>query len=217
MDTSLEQCHAANQVPAVRNGDCCCGTVPRLPARCRVITCVVAMSHLPWVAAAQDRDAAALKRFERDVRDYAALHHRVAQTVPAVGISDDVHGIRVAVDRLRTAILDVRRTAAQGNIFTPDVAAVFIRHIRQSLAASGYTSTDLLEEINDEAEPSAARAIVNRRFPWERGSLMLPSVLAVLPPLPQGLQYRFVDRDLVLVDIDADLVVDIVPAVIADK
>ena len=38
---------------------------------------------------------------------------------------------------------------------------------------------------------------------------MWSSVLAALPPLPHELQYRFVGRDLVLVDTHADLVVDI--------
>ena len=38
---------------------------------------------------------------------------------------------------------------------------------------------------------------------------MWPSLLAVLPPLPEGLEYRFADRDLVLIDIHASIVVDI--------
>jgi len=33
----------------------------------------------------------------------------------------------------------------------------------------------------------------------------------VLPELPEELQFRFVERDLVLVDIDADLVIDVLP------
>ena len=38
---------------------------------------------------------------------------------------------------------------------------------------------------------------------------MPPAILATLTPLPQGLEYRFVYRDLVLVDVGANLVVDI--------
>jgi hypothetical protein len=36
-------------------------------------------------------------------------------------------------------------------------------------------------------------------------------LLEVLPALPQGLQYRLVGRDLILLDLDANLVVDILP------
>ena len=37
---------------------------------------------------------------------------------------------------------------------------------------------------------------------------MSPHLLAVLPPLPTELQYRFVNRDLVLWDVRANLIVD---------
>jgi hypothetical protein len=38
---------------------------------------------------------------------------------------------------------------------------------------------------------------------------MWPSLLLALPPLPRELEYRFWDRHLVLVDLHANLVVDI--------
>ena len=41
-----------------------------------------------------------------------------------------------------------------------------------------------------------------------------PCVLAALPELPQELQYRFLGRDLLLVDIGANLIVDILPAAV---
>jgi hypothetical protein len=43
-----------------------------------------------------------------------------------------------------------------------------------------------------------------------------PSVLLILPPLPACLHYRFVGRDLVLVDAVAQLIVDILPAAAPD-
>jgi len=36
-------------------------------------------------------------------------------------------------------------------------------------------------------------------------------LLEALPPLPVELQYRFIGRDLLLVDVEADLVIDILP------
>jgi hypothetical protein len=51
--------------------------------------------------------------------------------------------------------------------------------------------------------------MVNGRFPWLRGALVWPCILNALPPLPDELQYRFVGVDLILVDIHANLVVDI--------
>ena len=47
--------------------------------------------------------------------------------------------------------------------------------------------------------------------------MMPPDILHVLPPLPDELQYRLVDRDLVLIDMHADLVVDILPGALPDR
>jgi hypothetical protein len=47
-------------------------------------------------------------------------------------------------------------------------------------------------------------------------STVPPSVLLILPPLPACLHYRFVGRDLVLVDAVAQLIVDILPAAAPD-
>jgi hypothetical protein len=39
-------------------------------------------------------------------------------------------------------------------------------------------------------------------------------VLLKLPPLPKDLEYRFLGRDLILLDIHANLIVDFIPAAI---
>jgi hypothetical protein len=45
----------------------------------------------------------------------------------------------------------------------------------------------------------------------------VPTVLQVFPPLAEELQYRFVDRDLILWDEHANLIVDVLPdAVLLD-
>ena len=51
--------------------------------------------------------------------------------------------------------------------------------------------------------------VVNRSYDWRLGTWMWPALLQTLPPLPPDLQYRIVDDDLVLIDLRASLVVDI--------
>jgi hypothetical protein len=53
------------------------------------------------------------------------------------------------------------------------------------------------------------RPAVNGRFSWTWPSFMVPCLFGVLPALPRELEYRFVERDLILIDVDANLVVDI--------
>ena len=70
---------------------------------------------------------------------------------------------------------------------------------------------DLVDEVEDAAEWDTEAAVVevNAPIPWNAGPMMWPSVLALLPELPPELEYRFVGRDLVLVDLFGSVVVDV--------
>ena len=50
---------------------------------------------------------------------------------------------------------------------------------------------------------------VNGDMPWRFSSAVPACIVEALPPLPPELQYRFVGPDLVLVDVHASLIVDI--------
>ena len=62
------------------------------------------------------------------------------------------------------------------------------------------TPVPVVVRVNAEYPPGAPRSTVP------------PSLLLTLPPLPECLHYRFVGRDLVLVDSVAQLIVDFLPA-----
>jgi hypothetical protein len=66
-----------------------------------------------------------------------------------------------------------------------------------------------MREMEEDGEGDVPQLEVNAPFPWNSGNAMWPSMLVALPQLPEGLEYRFVGADLVLVDVRADLVVDI--------
>jgi hypothetical protein len=55
------------------------------------------------------------------------------------------------------------------------------------------------------------RLKVNDSYPPDLPlTTMPPTLLQLLPPLPQQLEYRIVGRDLVLLDLKANLIVDVV-------
>jgi hypothetical protein len=53
------------------------------------------------------------------------------------------------------------------------------------------------------------RALVNDRWPGTALTTMPPDLLAALPPLPPELEYLFAHRDLVLWDVRADVIIDV--------
>ena len=159
----------------------------------------------------------ALTEFATRVNHYVVLHRRLERPLPAEEMFDDWGEMWPAREALAEAIRDARPNAREGDIFSPGFAAVVSRRIDETLSRSNYNVATVLAAINDEVVPGGSRLKVNGRFRWEHvGAGMWPALLQVLPPLPRELEYRFVDRDLVLIDIHADLVVDILTDALPD-
>jgi len=171
-----------------------------------------------WTAAAggfphQEGDGdGLLDRFQSAVDGYMALREVVRRTMPPLEISPDAENIRAASDAIAEGIRRARPSAKQGDIFNADVAVLLRLRIG---ASSREPSCDVAEilaaERDDDDVPSPPRPLVHDRLDWGLGSFMPWCVLRVLPLVPDELQFRFVDHDLVLVDIDASLVVDVLP------
>ena len=152
----------------------------------------------------------ALTEFDARIDNYVALHRRLERSLPPEQLFDDWEEMSEARDDLADAIRDARPHARPGDIFFPGFREVVTKRVEETLARADYDLAAVLGAINDEVVPGGPRVKVNRRFPWEHvGAAMWPALLQVLPALPRELEYRFVGRDLVLVDIHADLVVDI--------
>jgi hypothetical protein len=151
-----------------------------------------------------------LTAFKARVDRYVALHRRLERSLPPEQMFDDWEEMSEARDDLADAIRDARPHARAGGIFSPGFRALVTRRVEETLARANYDLETVLAAINDEVVPGGPRLKVNGRFPWDHvGAAMWPALLQRLPPLPRELEYRFVDRDLVLIDVHADLVVDI--------
>ena len=152
-----------------------------------------------------DNDAAALLPFQTGVGEYLELHHRAEAAIPQVSIPTDAVSLYVIPTALRAKLQRARAGTGEGRIFTPRAARVFKRLITK--ATRGDYAALMTETHEDRDE--LGRAIVNDRWPGTALTTMPPDLLAVLPPLPRELEYRFVHRDLVLWDVRADLIVDV--------
>jgi hypothetical protein len=104
-----------------------------------------------------------------------------------------------------------RDRTREGDIFDPAVSHFLRIRIQTALRNHEIEVGELLADITAEVPPGTERPRVNERFPWEWGAAVPLFVLEVLPELPEDLEYRLAGRELVLVDIHAELVVDIMP------
>jgi hypothetical protein len=162
--------------------------------------------------------AVALREFGDRTRAYVALRTSLAAKVAAVSRASTAEQISAHQQELAVALREARKNAQPGDIFTPPVVPQFrtairrdlqSRDIRDALAAMQEVPFALALHVNTSWPPDAPRATVP------------PKLLANLYPLPDGLEYRFLDRHLVLLDGEADLVVDyildVVPSVVRRK
>jgi len=182
-----------------------------------VVTSIAAVVLASTFAAAQtqspprvNQNAAISADFEKRIADYMKLRQsaQAGLTTPKntqspTQLTEYQHQL---ADRIRSA----RPQAQQGEIFTPPIADLF-RHL-VSQAINGPQGTRIRKSYQ-RAEPiRGVHLAVNQAYPDGLAlQSMPPSLLMNLPKLPKELEYRFVDHELILRDIAADLIVDFIP------
>jgi hypothetical protein len=159
---------------------------------------------------------AALQHFQQNVAAYLTLRERVTAGLPELAVTPDPATLERTTDSLAQVIRMARRHALRGDVFTADVARRFRSIISLALRQHGISPSDVLADVReelDEGRTSGQRPTVgiNAKFAWGSGSAIPPEILAALPALPKALEYTLVNRDLLLVDAKADLIVDILP------
>ncbi len=156
-------------------------------------------------------DAAAIKAFGERVKAYVDLRHRVAQRLVHPAVPATAAEIERFKHQLAQGIQQERRSAQEGDVFTADIAPQFRDIIRTDLK-----SRDVEDALAAVAEVSPRLALyVNAPWPHDLPRATVPPrLLGNLYALPEGVEYRFLSRHLVLLDSDADLIIDIVRNVI---
>jgi hypothetical protein len=149
----------------------------------------------------------ALQDFDRRVHWYVRLHRRLERTLPPEHLFGDLEDMPIAVDALHAALLDARPNARAGEFFTPGVAEVLSARLER--VADGGRPSEEAYPLYLGFTHRVPLPQVNGRIPAGRYTRLWPGLLAALPALPQELEYRVVGSALVLVDVHADLVLDV--------
>jgi hypothetical protein len=155
-------------------------------------------------------DAKVLQEFKEHVDKYMELHNRLEKEVPKMKETKDPGKIRVSQDALASKIRAARAGATQGEIFTPDVQRVF--HKLMYPEVKGTEGKETKQAIKDDAPKGKLALKVNAQYPdTEPLPTVPPNLLAALPKLPEDLEYRVVHKDLILRDVHANIIVDVMP------
>ena len=155
-------------------------------------------------------DSAILADFNARLDQYVKQRRALLKGSP-VGEDSTPEQIKARQDTLAAELRAARRTAKQGDILTPEVAALFKRLMYPDLrGAEGRETKQALEE--EDGEVAQVNLKVNATWPAsEPLTSTPPNILASLPPLPMDVDYRISNkRHLVLRDTDANIIVDFV-------
>jgi hypothetical protein len=179
-----------------------------LALSCGILVAVVG-AQLPRQDAGVNPNAQLLQDFKKRIDTYVTLHKRLEKNAPPLQKTDDPAKIKASQDGLAAAIQSERASAKQGEIFTPEIATL----LRQLMypETKGERGAETKKAIKEDA-PTGVTLKVNARYP-DTAPLptVPPNLLAALPQLPEDLEYRVIGRHLILRDVHANLIVDILP------
>jgi hypothetical protein len=156
----------------------------------------------------------AIKDFNDRVKDYLKLHKKAAETLPPITGDEDPDTVAAHRVALARAIRARRSSARRGDVFDAKVVPTIVERVRTELqGVEARPARKVIREGNPKFDPEGyvpVSVAVNAAYPLRAPVSTVPaSVLLVLPPLPANvLEYRFVGRDLILIDTEANLIVD---------
>jgi hypothetical protein len=166
----------------------------------------------------QQPDTDGVGQFTRAAEDYALMHRRLERPLPPIAVNVNPDTLRRAIEALAATIRAERRAAKVGDLFNPAAQATLRARIDEALRSHGFTAADVIAaERAAGVDAGAVSLHVNAPFPWAVGTAMFRCVVEALPPLPPELVYRMVGTDLVLIDVHASLIVDILPFALDDE
>jgi hypothetical protein len=148
--------------------------------------------------------------FQTNIDDYVALRGRQDGVAFAAGTTSDPGHIFSRERAFGHAVQWARLGVGQGNIFRGESVADVRRIIARDLAQRSPGDRAALA-----VDVTAIAPRVNELYPYASPLPTFPPLLlAALPVLPDGLEYRFMGDALIIRDVDANLIVDYLPGVL---
>jgi len=154
---------------------------------------------------------AATLEFKKRIDAYIKIHNEADAKVPSLKKTDDPKEIADREKALGDMIMTLRAGAKPGEIFAPEYQPYFIKIVQDDFKQrSAADRKALVVEL-----PAKMKVDINTVYPTTIPLATFPPLLLrKLPDLPPDLEYRIVGRSLILRDVKANLIVDILRDVV---
>jgi hypothetical protein len=144
------------------------------------------------------------------VQTYINLHKSIGSFLPALKPTDQPEKIANHQQALAQKIREARPHARRGDIFSEEAREAFRRTVREEFGGPyGHGARTTIRQ----GEPlKTIHLHVNEAYPdGVPYTTLPPTLLLKFPKLPDQVAYRIVGRDLILLDVEANLVIDRIP------
>jgi hypothetical protein len=156
------------------------------------------------VVTAQEKQM--LGAFNRHVKDYLKQRARVKAKIPPLSKDATPEQIAAYQKTFVESLRAMRAGTKPGYIFNPQTVAYFRRIIKTEVPP--VDKPEIRQTIL-EADTKGVPLKVNFPYPESKELTQIPPTLLLkLPQLPKEVKYRYVGRNLLLVDTDNNLIVD---------
>lgn len=155
------------------------------------------------------KDKRVVTAFEERTKGYVKLREEIEGKMPKLSKESTPEQIQAHKTALEVKVRMARINAKPGQMFTPDIAGYIRATIKKEF--KGKDRLELRETVL-EADTKGVPVRVNYTYPETKELVAMPPTLLLnLPQLPKQLRYRFVGRNLLLVDRENGLIVDYMP------
>lgn len=160
--------------------------------------------------AGENPTAAVFADFGKRVDAYMTLRKSIVDSVGQLDPTKSQAEITTRATNLASGIIAARAQAKPGDIFTPEFSALIATLIKQEYSRRPDSVQETREDQQDELPDFVPK--VNMVYPTTYPLATFPAtLLPLLPKLPEELEYRVVQNYLVLRDIEANVILDIMP------
>ena len=154
-------------------------------------------------------DKAAIDVFEKQVKEYIELRNKVRANAPKLSKDSTPEQLYAYRTALEQSLRNARAGAKRGELFRPETADYIRRTLKTEF--QGKDRRELRETI---FETETQGVVLRINYPYAESaelSEMPATLLTKLPQLPKEVRYRFVGRNMLLVDRESNVIIDYMP------
>jgi hypothetical protein len=154
-------------------------------------------------------DKAAIQTFEKQVKEYVELRNKLKANAPKLSKDSTPEQLNAYRTALEESMRTARAGAKRGDLFRPETAGYIRRTLK--IEFQGKDRKELRETI---FETETQGVVLRVNYPYAQSaelSEMPATLLTKLPQLPKEVRYRFVGRNMLLVDRESNMIIDFMP------